>query len=186
MDFVDIIQDEVHVFIESDNNSFKSHIDNVIQPDLKLSQSKLWDDHSNYLDTKFLLEEPKKQIDRLDHDLLDFMTRHVRIRSKFNSKNIFIIFTIFRNSIHPNFILDNKKLIESALSGSNFDLSCCPHDNRSDSIFDFDRIKILFMSSPQSKTKQYSKTDEAILIISFRLFPSRQTKLIARNILHNL
>ena len=35
VDFVDIIQDEVHVFIKSDNDSFKSHIDNVIQPDLK-------------------------------------------------------------------------------------------------------------------------------------------------------
>ena len=98
MDFVDIIRDEVHVFIKSDNDSFKSHIDNVIQPDLKLSQSELDDDHSNYLDSKFLLEEPKKQIDRLDHDLLDFMTRHVRIRSKFNSENIFIIFPLFNSS----------------------------------------------------------------------------------------
>ena len=41
VDFVDIIQDEVHVFIKSDNDSFKSHIDNVIQPDLKLNQSEL-------------------------------------------------------------------------------------------------------------------------------------------------
>ena len=30
------------------------------------------------------------------------------------------------------------------------------------------------MSSPQSKTKQNSNTEDAILMISFRLFPSRQ------------
>ena len=61
VDFVDIIQDEVHVFIKSDNDSFKSYIDNVIQPDLKLAyKNGAMADQWNYLDTKFLLEEPKK------------------------------------------------------------------------------------------------------------------------------
>ena len=183
VDFVDIIQDEVHVFIKSDNDSFKSHIDNVIQPDLKLNQSELNDHQVHITWTRSFFWKNRKS------KLIGWtMTFWILWPDMFGfvQNSILKIFSLFfRISIHPNFILDNKKLIESALSGSNFDLSCCPQDNRSDWIFDLDRIKILFMSSPQSKTKQNSKTDEAIFIISFRLFPSRQTKLIARNIFYS-
>ena len=194
VDFVDIIQDEVHVFIKSDNDSFKSYIDNVIQPDLKwdYNNGAMTDQFRFTWTRSFFWKNRKSKLIGwtmtfwiLWPDMFGFVQNSILKYFFYNFiYYYFYISLVFRYSIHPNFILDNKKLIESALSGSNFDLSCCPQDKRSDWILDFERIKILFISSPQSNTKQNSKTDDANLIISFRLFPSRHTKLIARNIFY--
>ena len=35
--FLDIIEDEVHVFVESNDHSFESQVDDIVEPDLHSS-----------------------------------------------------------------------------------------------------------------------------------------------------
>lgn len=63
--FLNVVQDEIHVFVESDDDSLKTKVDDIVEPDL---------------DADFLLEKAEDKVDGLHHHLLHLVTitRHIR------------------------------------------------------------------------------------------------------------
>lgn len=78
MHFLNVVQDEIHVFVESDDNSLKPKVDDIVEPDLKMLQIK--QRFSSNLDADLLLEKAEDKVDGLHHHLLHLMTitRHIR------------------------------------------------------------------------------------------------------------
>ena len=78
MHFLDVVQDEIHVFVESDDDSLETKVDDVVEPDLKMVQTTKT--LSSDLDADLLLEKAKDKVDGLHHYLLHLVTvtRHIR------------------------------------------------------------------------------------------------------------
>ena len=38
MHFLNVVQDEIHVFVESDNDSLEAKVDDIVEPDLRILQ----------------------------------------------------------------------------------------------------------------------------------------------------